>query len=142
MHFGNHYAALLLPFAHATTLSYDAGYSDSSRSLSVVACSNGPNGLITRFGWTRQSQIPRFPYIGGSGDIKSWNSPSCGTCYSVKYAPTGRTIFVLGIDVAASGLNVATEAMDDVTNGNAVMLGRIEVQTSKVDFRKCGLPHA
>lgn len=110
----------LLPLSLATTLSYDPGYSDRTRSLNVVSCSDGANGLITRYGWTTQGQIPRFPYIGGSSDVAGWNSPSCGQCYQVEYARTGKKVFVLAVDHAAQGLNVAREAMDDLTNGQAV----------------------
>lgn len=112
--------ALLLPITQAVTLSYDPGYSDASRSLNVVSCSDGSNGLITRYGWTTQGQIPRFPYIGGSSDVAGWNSPSCGQCYQVEYAKTGKKVFILAVDHAAQGLNVAQKAMDELTNGQAV----------------------
>lgn len=114
------FMALLAPLSQAVTLSYDPGYSDGSRSLNVVSCSDGPNGLTTRYGWTTQGQIPRFPYIGGSSDIAGWNSPSCGQCYSVEYAATGKKVLILAIDHVAQGLNVAQKAMDELTNNQAV----------------------
>ena len=114
------FLAVLAPLAQATSLSYDPGYSQGDRSLNVVSCSDGTHGLITRYGWQKQSDIPRFPYIGGSSDIAGWNSPNCGMCYSVTYAPTGKRIFVLAIDHTANGLNVAQAAMDDLTNNQAV----------------------
>jgi hypothetical protein len=112
--------SILAPLACAVTLSYDPGYSQGDRSLNVVSCSDGSNGLITRYGWSKQSDIPRFPYIGGSSDIAGWNSPSCGQCYSVEYAPTGKKVFILAIDHVAQGLNVAQKAMDELTNNQAV----------------------
>jgi hypothetical protein len=114
------FLSVLAPLAHAVTLSYDPGYSQGDRSLNVVSCSDGSNGLITRYGWSKQSDIPRFPYIGGSSDIAGWNSPSCGQCYSVEYAPTGKKVFILAIDHVAQGLNVAQKAMDELTNNQAV----------------------
>lgn len=113
---------LLLPLTSAVTLSYDNGYSDRSRPLTAVSCSDGSNGLITRYGWKTQGEIPRFPYIGGSSDIAGWNSPSCGQCYQVEYAKTGKKVFVLAIDHVAQGLNVAQKAMDELTNNQAVSL--------------------
>jgi hypothetical protein len=155
------FLAVLAPLAQATTLSYDQGYSQGDRSLNVVSCSDGINGLVTRYGWQKQSDIPRFPYIGGSSDIAGWNSPSCGQCYSVEYAPTGKKIFILAIDHAEQGLNVAQKAMDELTNNQAVsqhmvplgrgirtdilsqiQLGRIDVKTSKARWQDCALPHA
>ena len=70
-----HFATLLsfiAPLASAVSLSYDAGYADGGRSLTAVSCSDGSNGLINRYGWSKQSDIPRFPYIGGSSDIAGW----------------------------------------------------------------------
>ena len=110
--------SILAPLASAVTLSYDNGYSDGGRSLNVVSCSDGSNGLITRYGWQKQSDIPRFPYIGGSSDIAGWNSPSCGQCYKVEYK--GKSIFVLAIDHTANGMNVSPKAMNDLTNNQAV----------------------
>jgi hypothetical protein len=122
--------SILAPLASAVTLSYDGG-----RSLNVVSCSDGSNGLITRYGWQKQSDIPRFPYIGGSSDIAGWNSPSCGQCYSLTYAKTGKKVFILAIDHVAQGFNVAQKAMDDLTNNQAVgqsQHARLEI--SKLTF--------
>lgn len=117
--------SLLLPITQAVTLSYDNGYSDASRSLNVVSCSDGDHGLITRYGWQTQGQIPRFPYIGGSSDIAGWNSPSCGQCYKLTYAATGKSVFMLAVDHAAQGFNVAQKAMDELTNNQAVSCGEM-----------------
>ncbi|KAH8909154.1 SnodProt1 [Coniochaeta sp. PMI_546] len=123
--------------AMATTVSYDTGYDDGSRSLSVVACSDGPNGLETKYGWQTQSQVSRFPYIGGVEAVAGWNSPSCGTCWSATY--NGKTIYILAVDHAASGLNIALDAMNDLTNGQAVFLGRVDAAVAQVDLSNCGL---
>lgn len=58
----------------AIRVSYDEGYDDPSRSLTSVACSDGPNGLITTHGFQTQGQIPGFPNIGGSFEIAGWGS--------------------------------------------------------------------
>jgi hypothetical protein len=41
----------LLAAASATSVSYDVGYDDPSRSLTQVACSDGINGLMWKYGW-------------------------------------------------------------------------------------------
>lgn len=84
-----------------------------------------------------QGQVAGFPYVGGSDAIPGWNSPNCGTCWAVTYK--GKTIHVLAIDHAASGLNIALTAMDDLTNGHAVELGRVEADVQQVDVSNCGL---
>lgn len=49
--------ACLAAFATATTVSYDIGYDEAGREMTAVACSNGPNGLISK-GYATQGQIP------------------------------------------------------------------------------------
>ncbi|KAI9207301.1 Cerato-platanin-domain-containing protein [Polychytrium aggregatum] len=67
----------------------------SSESLSTVACSDGSNGLMTRWGYSNLS--PMWPYVmafNGAG----WNSPSCGTCIELTDTITGNTIHATVID--------------------------------------------
>ncbi|OAL48325.1 Cerato-platanin [Pyrenochaeta sp. DS3sAY3a] len=123
--------------ASAISVSYDQGYDDPNRSLTVVSCSDGVNGLITKYGWQTQGQVARFPHIGGYQGVESWNSPQCGTCYGVTY--NGKTIYVLAVDHTANGFNLAKAAMDELTNGQAEMLGRVEAVYSQVPVSNCGL---
>ncbi|KAH7015920.1 Epl1 protein [Ilyonectria destructans] len=122
----------------AVSVSYDTGYDDPNRSLTAVACSDGANGLMTKHPtWKKQSDIPRFPYIGGAASIAGWNSPNCGLCKKATYK--GKTIYVLAIDHTAIGLNVGKKAMDALTNNQATQLGRIEATVVNVDKKFCGL---
>ncbi|KAI2637913.1 Cerato-platanin [Hypomontagnella submonticulosa] len=121
----------------AVSVSYDTGYDDASRSLTAVACSDGPNGLITKYGWQTQGQIPNFSFIGGADVIAGHGSASCGTCYELAY--NGKTINVLAIDHAGSGFNIALNAMNQLTNGQAVALGRVEATSRQVDLSACGI---
>ncbi|KAK3690758.1 hypothetical protein LTR37_019024 [Vermiconidia calcicola] len=132
------FAAASSSFAARTlSVSYDQGYDQASRSMTVVSCSDGANGLITRYGWNTQGQIPRFPNVAGSVDIGGWNSAQCGTCYQVTYK--GKSIFVLGIDHTDTGINMSLGAMNQLTNNQAVQLGRVNAQVTKVGVGKCGL---
>ncbi|EFW99471.1 epl1 protein [Grosmannia clavigera kw1407] len=129
--------ALFASAASAVSVSYDTGYDDSSRSLTVVSCSDGTNGLITRYGWQTQGSVSKFPYIGGADAIAGWNSANCGTCWQLTY--NGRSINVLAIDHAGSGFNIAQAAMNDLTNGQAASLGRIDATATQVAVSNCGL---
>ncbi|EJT76087.1 SnodProt1, partial [Gaeumannomyces tritici R3-111a-1] len=122
--------------ASAVSVSYDTGFDDGSRSLTAVSCSDGQNGLMTRYGWQTQGQIPRFPYIGGAPAVGGWNSPGCGTCWRLSW--NGRSINVLAID-RASGFNIALDAMNALTNGQAIGLGRVEADVQQVSAGDCGL---
>ena len=48
---------------------------------------------------------------------------------------------MLGIDHTDTGLNLSKEAMNKLTNGQAVALGRVNAQVTKVGVGKCGLSH-
>ncbi|KAG6917024.1 hypothetical protein DXG01_004150 [Tephrocybe rancida] len=142
MKFASLFAFVLVPTSTlAVTLSYDPGYSNPSRSLTAVACSDGENGLITP---TRQTQgsLPNFPFIGGTASVAGWNSANCGSCWKLTYTNSkgvAKSINVLAVDHANAGWNVATEAMDALTGGQAVQLGRIEVTQVEVASSVCGL---
>lgn len=128
-----------LPSAFAVTVSYEPQYDNASGDLASTACSDGQNGLITRFGWQHFGDVPSFPYIGGAETIAGWNSPSCGTCWQLTYADTGKSINVLAVDHTDSGFNIAQEALDDLTNGQAGQLGRIDATATQIDISLCGV---
>ncbi|KAF7327886.1 hypothetical protein MKEN_00368500 [Mycena kentingensis (nom. inval.)] len=138
-------SALLFAAASAVadTVAYDEIYDDGDNSMNIVACSDGPNGLITRFKFQTFSDIPKFPFIGAAGAVEGWNSAHCGECYTLTYTPpTGakKSINVLAIDHAAPGsFNVALDAMNVLTNGQAEQLGRVNVVATKVAASVCGL---
>lgn len=123
--------------ASAASVAYDTGYDDGARSMTAVSCSDGANGLITKYGWQTQGAIPRFPYIGAADAVGGWNSAQCGTCWQLTY--NGKSINVLAIDHAASGFNIALDAMNALTNGQATSLGRVEAQSVQVPVSNCGL---
>jgi hypothetical protein len=138
MHFTTFLAtAAMLPVVLSTSqISYDPVYDTASESLSQVACSDGSHGLITR-GYTTFGSLPHFPYIGGASAIPGWNSPQCGTCWSITY--NGTTIHVLAIDHADSGFNIGENAMNFLTHGNAVEFGLVQATTAQVAASVCGL---
>ncbi|KAI5860693.1 Cerato-platanin [Durotheca rogersii] len=126
----------LVAASSAVTVSYDTGYDDDSRSLTAVACSDGQNGLISRFGWQTQGDIPSL-YLGAADAIGGWNSPACGTCWELSFG--GRTINVLAIDHAGAGFNIALDGLNALTNGQGVALGRIEASARQVSTSACGI---
>ncbi|KAI1077864.1 Epl1 protein [Whalleya microplaca] len=122
--------------ATAVSVSYDTGYDDASRSLTAVQCSDGKNGLITRYGWQTQGQIPS-QFIGGAYAVEAWNSVNCGTCWELSY--DGKTINVLAIDGASGGFNIELSALDALTGGQGVAVGRVEATARQVDASACGI---
>ncbi|PSR87105.1 Cerato-platanin [Coniella lustricola] len=117
-------------------VSYDTTYDNAATSLGVTACSDGANGLETK-GYSTLGSLPGFPYIGGAPAIAGWNSANCGTCWTLTY--NGHSINVLAVDVGSGGFNLAEEAMNALTNNQAVALGRITATATEVDASVCGL---
>lgn len=128
---------LVAPLATAVTVSYDETYDNAGGSLTTVACSDGPNGLITRLKVQTFGKLPNFPNIGGASAVGGWNSAQCGTCWELSY--NGRKINVLAVDHTDAGFNIALKAMNTLTNGQAVQLGRIDATVRQVSSSVCGL---
>lgn len=130
--------AVLLASVHAElTASFDTIYDDPNQSLSNVACSNG---LLTR-GFTTFGSLPKFPSIGGGPPVTDFNSPGCGTCWQLTFVNSegvSKSIDVLVIDVGTN-FNIALEAMNVLTDGQAAFLGRVPVTAVQVNSSVCGL---
>ena len=134
--------AFLLPNALGATtsttvsVSYDQAYDNGAASLTTVSCSDGVNGLLAK-GYTTFNSLPSFPNIGGTSAVPGWNSDQCGTSWSLAYNRT--TVHVLAVDSALNGWNVALQAMNNLTNGHAQMLGRVNAVATLVNSSLCGL---
>ncbi|KAH8881853.1 SnodProt1 [Thozetella sp. PMI_491] len=125
--------AITASAAIQTTITYDPGYDIGSRGLDKVSCSNGDNGLITRYGWMTQREVTGFPYIGGAPGV-TWNSPKCGACYSLTY--NGKTVHIRAIDAAYGGFNIGKEAFGDLTDDN-FNAGRVDATYEEVHWDMC-----
>ncbi|KAI0093817.1 Cerato-platanin [Irpex rosettiformis] len=120
----------------SVSVSWDNTYDDAGASLSSVACSDGSNGLMMK-GFSTFGSLPNFPRIGGAPAVGGWDSAACGTCWQLTY--NGKSINVLAVDVGRDGFNLSQEAMDELTNGQAVQLGRVDASVNQVDASACGL---
>jgi hypothetical protein len=139
----------LSPFAVATpaatsvttSVAYNGIYDIASTSLNAVACSDGINGLMSR-GYTTFGSLPKFPHIGAASAVAGWNSPNCGTCWSLTYTGAGgkqKSINIIAMDSTSNGFVISEAAMNELTGGHAVELGRANVQFRQVAAPVCGL---
>ncbi|CAI7642141.1 unnamed protein product [Penicillium manginii] len=117
--------ANLFTRATSVSVSYDPKFDVAGSSLNTVSCSDGVNGLVSRY--PTFGSLPTFPRIGGAPTIAGWNSPNCGNCYSLHYqaGKVDKTIKVIAIDAAPGGFNIGTQAMNLLTDNQAVALGRV-----------------
>ncbi len=126
----------LAAVGQSVSVSWDSTYDEAGASLATVACSDGANGLLTK-GFTTFGSLPHFPSIGGAPAVGGWNSAACGTCWQLTF--NGKSINVLAIDVGQDGFNLSEEAMNTLTNGQAVALGRVDATATQVAASACGL---
>ncbi|KAK2464999.1 hypothetical protein APHAL10511_003075 [Amanita phalloides] len=130
---------LATPVLTTVTVAYDQTYDVGSSSLNNVACSNGVNGLVTR-GYSTFNSLPNFPHIGAAYAV-SWNSTACGSCWSLTYnnGKTSKSINITAVDRAgANSFNIALSAMNELTNNQAVQLGRVDVTAAQIAPSYCG----
>ena len=59
--------------------------------LASCACSDGANGLMTRF---RQSTVGKWWPGVSAASFATWNSPNCGGCYRLTNNGNGRSVYV------------------------------------------------
>ena len=128
-------ALLFAGAALADRAGYDTTYDNASGDMNTVSCSDGPQGLAAKY--PTFGSIPTFPNIGGASAIAGWGSAQCGTCWSLSY--NGAQIYVTAIDHADDGFNLSEEALNTLTDGQAVALGAVQVTASQVDKSFCGL---
>lgn len=128
-------AGAALAQSFTATVTFDQTFDNPEGSLDTVACSNGPNGLETK-GFTTFRSLPAFPFIGGGPNVTGFDSVECGTCWQLSFDGPGATIEVLAIDVSSS-FNIALEAMNALTNGQAEALGRVNVTATPVSLMTC-----
>ena len=127
--------AALFSVASADVVRYNTFYDNPGTSLNDVACSNGNNGLVTKF--PTFGKLPSFPAIGGVSAVKGWNSPECGSCWKLTYGK--KFIYVTAIDTISEGFDISLEAMNILTNNQAQKLDSIDVQATQVGTGFCGL---
>jgi len=136
-------AFFAIPFAltSAVSVSYDNIYDNPNQSLSTVACSDGSSGLLTK-GYTTFGSLKNFPNIGGVPAVTGWNSASCGTCWKLTYTNSkgvANSINILAVDSATPDFNIGVQALNTLTGGQAIQLGRVPITATQVAASVCKL---
>ncbi|GIK04359.1 hypothetical protein Aspvir_008440 [Aspergillus viridinutans] len=79
-------AFLASPGVIADTLKYNREYDYAQNTaLTLFSCSDGANGLMTRYGVNNLQQLRNKlqpnTYVGASSAVAKWNDPNCGKCF-------------------------------------------------------------
>jgi hypothetical protein len=120
------------PIPSPLKATYDQTFDNPSGLVNNVACSNGDNGLASKY--PTFSDFPNFPYIGGAFDI-AWNSPNCGSCWRISNPANNVWIYITAIDTAGHGFNIAKEAFKTLSNGD--IGNTLVVDAQKVSDHPC-----
>ena len=60
----------------------------------------------------------------------------CGSCWNLDY--NGKTMFIMAVDASpGQGFNIGKQAMDELTNGEGIFRGSVEVTYTRVDASYC-----
>ncbi|KAF8264255.1 immunomodulatory protein [Lactarius quietus] len=115
---------------------YNEEYDNPKVDLDAVACSDGPNGLLTKK-YTTFGSLPSFPYIGAAQAVGGWDSPACGSCWQISYGD--KSINVTAVDHSGDGFILSLKAVNALTYGDAEEFGVIKAQAKLIDKKYCGL---
>jgi hypothetical protein len=97
-----------------------------------VACSDGQNGLASRF--PQFKYFNTFPFVGGAVDTR-WNSTNCGKCWQLTNPKNGWWVYFTAID-ASGGFNIGQRTFAAL--GGSVAAGAMDVEAVPVDRSFCG----
>ena len=125
----------LFSVTSAVDVRYNTNYDNPEISLSAVACSNGPHGLLKKY--NTFGSLPSYPIIGAAQAIAGWNSPECGSCWRISFG--GKSVIMTAIDHDGDGFNLSLEAVNTLTDGNAEEFGVIDAEATQIDKKYCGL---
>ncbi|KAI9324777.1 Cerato-platanin-domain-containing protein [Zopfochytrium polystomum] len=115
-------AAAPLSRRDQVSVAYDNNYSKATNlPLASFACSDGANGLLTK-GYTNIASLKAYASA----------TPATPVTYG------GRSINVVAVDVGNSFV-MGQDAMDALTGGQAVALGRVQANAVEVAASVCGL---
>ncbi|RVD84551.1 uncharacterized protein DFL_006296 [Arthrobotrys flagrans] len=128
---------LLVACVSASQLKYDENYSYARNlPLTSFACSDGANGLITKFHGTVQnlsqlrSKLKPGVQVAAHKFVTGWNSPSCGACFRARNPRTNLWFNFIAIDVASDGVETVVaspEAFSSVSPSGTTSEGVVEV---------------
>merc|ERR1712228_219722 len=111
----------------------------ASDSLTSVSCSDGANGLMTRWGY--QTLEPMFPYVAAMAGA-TWNSPKCGTCVCLNDDADAGSVCVTVIDACGAvqegtHFDIAEAAFTELFGPAGIHAGHDFVQWQESDPSKC-----
>ncbi|KAF4333891.1 epl1 [Fusarium beomiforme] len=130
-------ATSFISSSSAITVSYNGLYDDDTVSLSDLSCWKENGQIIEDQDWTKLGQVTY--QIAGYEGVDGPASPLCGSCWSLSYGDTSRSVLVLNSAKAGSGFETSFTVMNSLTAGKAEKLGRVNVTAFRTEPLDCGI---
>ncbi|EPS43071.1 hypothetical protein H072_2885 [Dactylellina haptotyla CBS 200.50] len=105
---------------------YNSAY---SLDLNSASCSNGPNGLVTKYG-TQNSQQFRTklkPGVYVAAAQAPWGSPKCGLCWKLVGTKSQRSAYFVTVDNSAPTIVGGEDMFKALSPSKTLFEGVIEV---------------
>jgi hypothetical protein len=124
----------LVPDSRLATykVTFDTTYDSPFYNTNGVACDN----LSGQY--PQLQDFPIFPYLGGSFDAARGTS-TCGKCWKLSNEESGVSIYIIAIDKAGVGFNIAKSAFITL-NGGTLGAGTLEADAEEALPQFCGFP--
>ena len=111
----------------------DPNYDDPNGDTRTLACSY----LYPRYPYLKD--LPDFPYIGGSYNIRWPHLPNCGKCWKLTNTKTHKSTYLLAIDKTKPGFDFALSKLSFVgLSSRTVVPPTLEVDSEPVPAHFCG----
>ncbi|KAG8351558.1 hypothetical protein FVEN_g10249 [Fusarium venenatum] len=120
----------------AITVTYIGFYDDDTLPLTELACWKDSR-IVEGQDWATLGDVTY--QIAGYEEIDKPDSPFCGSCWSLSYGDTSRSVLVLNSAQAGSGFETSLTVMNSLTGGKAGQLGRVNITAHRTELLDCGV---
>ncbi|KAI1039599.1 hypothetical protein LB505_009572 [Fusarium chuoi] len=128
--------AACVSFSTAITVTYSGFYDDNTASVAELACWKGGR-IVEGQDWAKLGEVTY--QIAGYDGVDGPESPLCGSCWSLSYGATSRSVLVLNSAQAGSGFETSLTVMNSLTGGKAEQLGRVNITAHQTELLDCGV---
>lgn len=134
--------AMLASPAEATVLKYDPLYDYSTNTpLNLFACSDGANGLITRYKVNTLQQLraklKSNVHVAAMASIAGWNSVRCGECYRVRNPKNNKTLKIVAVDRSTPAVVAGTLPFKTLSPSGSLDEGSLIVYLTALPASDC-----
>jgi hypothetical protein len=134
-------AVLAGPGVIAEPLKYNREYDYAQNTaLTLFSCSDGANGLMTRYGVNNLQQLRNKlqpnTYVGASPAVTGWNDPNCGRCFRATNPSNNKALNFVVIE-RNSGVVTGEEGFRLLSPSGTISEGTLTVNVAELPSQSC-----